>query len=79
MRGLVLNANLSDSDFLGSGNSIAVNLDAGLYNKVYSLSETNPYTTVDGLSRTVSLSYSDSTQLYEQSSSVRLQELHAAA
>jgi len=65
----VLNANLSDTNFLGSGDQISVNLDAGLYNKVYSLSETNPYTTVDGLSRTVALSYSGSSQLYAQSSS----------
>ncbi|MGH8143297.1 MAG: outer membrane protein assembly factor BamA [Steroidobacteraceae bacterium] len=67
--GFMLNANMSDSDFLGSGDQISVNLDAGLYNKIYSLSETNPYTTVDGLARTVALSYSDSTQLYQQSSS----------
>jgi outer membrane protein insertion porin family len=67
--GFMLNANLADSDFLGSGDQISINLDAGLWNKVYSMSETNPYTTVDGLARTVSLSYSDSTQLYQQSSS----------
>jgi len=67
--GFMLNANLADSDFLGSGDQVSLNLDAGLYNKVYSFSETNPYTTVDGLSRTVALSYSDSTQLYQQSSS----------
>ncbi len=65
----VLNANLSDSNFLGSGNLVSLNVDAGLYNKIYSMSETNPYTTVDGLARTISLSYTDSTQLYAQSSS----------
>ncbi len=64
----MLNGNLSDTNFLGSGNQVALNLDAGMYNKVYSVSETNPFTTVDGLSRTVSLSYADSTQLYAQSS-----------
>jgi len=65
----VLNANLSDSNFLGSGDLVSVNVDAGLYNKIYSISQTNPYTTVDGLARTISLSYTSSTQLYAQSSS----------
>jgi outer membrane protein insertion porin family len=65
----VLNGSLSDTNFLGSGDQVALNLDAGLYNKVYSLSETNPYVSVDGLSRTLALSYTDSTQLYAQSSS----------
>lgn len=64
----VLNGSLSDTNFLGSGDQISLNLDAGIYNKVYSVSETNPFVTVDGLSRTVALSYSDSTQLYAQSS-----------
>ena len=65
----VLNANLSDSNFLGSGDLVSVNVDAGLYNKIYSISQTNPYTTVDGLARTISVSYTSSTQLYAQSSS----------
>jgi outer membrane protein insertion porin family len=76
--GFMLNANLSDSDFLGSGDQVSINLDAGLWNKVYSVSETNPYTTVDGLSRTVALSYSDSTQLYEESSSFGSRNFTAA-
>ncbi|HEX4051701.1 MAG TPA: outer membrane protein assembly factor BamA [Steroidobacteraceae bacterium] len=64
----VLNGSLSDTNFLGSGDQVALSLDAGLYNKVYSVRETNPFTTVDGLSRTIALSYADSTQLYAQSS-----------
>jgi outer membrane protein insertion porin family len=65
----VLNGNLSDSNFLGSGDLVSVNIDAGLYNKIYSMSQTNPYVTVDGLARTISLSYTSSTQLQAQSSS----------
>ncbi len=64
----VLNGSLSDTNFLGSGDQLSFNLDAGIYNKVYSVTESNPYTTVDGLSRTLALSYSDSSQLYAQSS-----------
>ncbi len=65
----VLNGNLSDSNFLGTGDLVSVNIDAGLYNKIYSVSQTNPYTTIDELSRTISMSYTNSTQLYAQSSS----------
>ena len=67
-QGLVLNGNLSDSNFFGGGDFVALNIDAGIYNKIYSLSETDPYRTVDGLSRTISLSYRDSTQFVTQSS-----------
>ena len=67
-QGLVLNGNLSDSNFFGGGDFVALNIDAGIFNKIYSLSETDPYTTVDGLSRTISLSYQDSTQFVTQSS-----------
>jgi outer membrane protein insertion porin family len=64
----VLNANFSDSDFFGGGDAVTVAVDSGAYNKVYSLSETNPYVTVDNLSRTLSLSYRDSTQFVSASS-----------
>jgi outer membrane protein insertion porin family len=67
-QGLVLNGNLSDSNFFGGGDFVALNVDAGAFNKIYSLSETDPYRTVDGLSRTISLSYRDSTQFVSQSS-----------
>jgi outer membrane protein insertion porin family len=64
----VLNANFSDSDFFGGGDQVTVAIDSGAYNKQYSLSQTDPYRTVDGLSRTLSLSYRDSTQFVSASS-----------
>ncbi|HXN10515.1 MAG TPA: outer membrane protein assembly factor BamA, partial [Steroidobacteraceae bacterium] len=64
----VLNANFSDSDFFGGGDQVTVAIDSGAYNKQYSLSQTDPYRTVDGLSRTLSLSYRDSTQFVSDSS-----------
>jgi outer membrane protein insertion porin family len=69
----MLNGSFQDSDFMGSGNSVALQLDSGLYNKLYSFSHTNPYRTVDGLSRTVSLSYRNSTQFVSTSSSFKSQ------
>jgi outer membrane protein insertion porin family len=66
---LVLNGNLSDSNFFGGGDFVALNIDSGAYNKIYSFSQTDPYRSVDGLSRTISLSYRDSTQFVSESSS----------
>jgi outer membrane protein insertion porin family len=64
----VLNGNFSDSDFFGGGDYVALNIDSGEFNKVYSFSQTDPYRTVDGLSRTISLSYRDSTQFTSETS-----------
>jgi outer membrane protein insertion porin family len=65
----VLNGNFSDSDFFGNGDFVSVNLDSGRFQKVYSISQTDPYLTVDGISRTLSLSYRDSTQFESETSS----------
>ncbi len=64
----VLNGNFSDSDFFGGGDYVALNIDSGAYNKIYSFSQTDPYRTVDGLSRTISMSYRDSTQFTSETS-----------
>jgi outer membrane protein insertion porin family len=71
----MLNGAFQDSDFLGGGNSVALQLDSGIYNKLYSFSHTNPYRSIDGLSRTVSLSYRDSTQFVSRSSSFKSQNI----
>ncbi len=54
-----LNGNYTDANFLGTGQRVSVNLSTGLYNKVYGISETNPYTNVDNLTRTYSFSFRD--------------------
>jgi len=71
----MLNGSFQDSDFMGGGNNVAVDLNAGLYNKVYSVAHTNPYVNIDGLSRTVSLSYRSSTQFVSTSSNFRSENL----
>ena len=71
----MLNGSFQDSDFMGSGNAIALQLDSGLYNKIYSFSHTNPYLNVDGLSRSISLSYRNSTQFVSTSSNFKSQNL----
>ncbi|HTW12711.1 MAG TPA: outer membrane protein assembly factor BamA, partial [Solirubrobacteraceae bacterium] len=59
---LMLNANYADADFLGTGDRFAVDLSGGAYNKTYNVSFTNPYLTMNELSQTLSVTYSDVTQ-----------------
>jgi outer membrane protein insertion porin family len=71
----MLNGSYADSDFLGSGERIAVNLNGGAFSKVYSIQHTNPYTNIDNLQRTISLTYSDVTQFVSSSSQFSSQTL----
>jgi outer membrane protein insertion porin family len=64
----MLNGSFADADFLGSGERIAVNLNGGAFQKVYSVTQTNPYTNIDNLQRSISVSYSDVTQFTSASS-----------
>jgi outer membrane protein insertion porin family len=64
----ILNGNYADSNFMGTGKRIALELNSGKYSKVYSFSHTNPYVSVDNLSRTYSLTYRDVTQFVSASS-----------
>lgn len=58
----MLNGSFVHSNFMGTGNRVAAEVNAGKYQKVYSFSHTDPYTTVDNVSRTISLSYRKSSQ-----------------
>jgi len=62
-QGFMLNASFTDSNVLGTGERGSISLNTGTYSKLYSISHTNPYATVDGISRTVDLSYSDVSRL----------------
>jgi outer membrane protein insertion porin family len=64
----MLSGNYADSNFMGSGERVAVDLNRGRYQKVYGLSHTDPYTTIDGVARTISLTYRDVTQFVSASS-----------
>jgi outer membrane protein insertion porin family len=58
----ILNGSFVHSNFMGSGERVALELMAGAYSQQYSLSHTDPYTNIDGVSRTVGLQYRDVTQ-----------------
>ncbi|MFM1885088.1 MAG: hypothetical protein RL026_245 [Pseudomonadota bacterium] len=64
----MLNGSYADSNFMGTGKRVAAEINAGAYSQVYSFSHTDPYTSIDNLSRTVSLRYSDVTQFVSASS-----------
>ena len=48
--GVILSGSVSQSNVLGSGNTLAVQINTSKVNKTYSLSYTNPYYTDDGIS-----------------------------
>ena len=59
---IMLNGSIVHTNFLGTGERIALQLNSGKYQKLYSLSHTDPYRTMDGVRRTISLNYRDITQ-----------------
>jgi outer membrane protein insertion porin family len=65
---LLLNGSIVHTNFLGTGNRVALELNSGRYQKLYSLSHTDPYRSMDGIRRTVSINYRDITQFTSGSS-----------
>jgi outer membrane protein insertion porin family len=65
---ILLNGSFVHSNFMGTGNRVAAELNAGQYSKVFSLSHTDPYTTIDGVSRTVSATWRRISQFTRSSS-----------
>ncbi len=59
---VILNGGFTHTNFMGTGNRVAVDINSGRYQKNFSFSHTDPYTTIDGVSRTLSLGYRDVTQ-----------------
>ncbi|MFZ9311537.1 MAG: outer membrane protein assembly factor BamA [Arenimonas sp.] len=60
--GLTASVQLSENNFLGTGNKMAVAVQNNSYSKRISFSYTNPYFTEDGLSLGYNVSYSDYNQ-----------------
>lgn len=61
-QGLILNGSIVHTNFLGSGDRVALQINSGRFSKLYSLSHTDPYRTLNGVSRTVSINFRDITQ-----------------
>lgn len=64
----MVNGSFTHSNFMGTGNRVAAEVQMSRYAKMYSFSHTDNWTTVDNVSRTVSLSYRDATQFTSASS-----------
>ena len=74
----ILNGSFTHSNFMGTGERLAAEIATGKYSSVYSLSHTDPYRTVDGISRTISLTYRDITQFVSASSDFSTETMTAA-
>ena len=59
---LMLNGSIVHTNFLGTGNRVALEAVSGKFQKLASLSHTDPYRSMDGVSRTISMNYRDITQ-----------------
>lgn len=59
---LLLNGSIVHTNFLGTGNRVALELNSGRFQKLYSISHTDPYRSLDGIRRTLSVNYRDITQ-----------------
>src|SRR5690606_20123391 len=75
--GMTLGGNFIHSNFMGTGRRVALQLQAGEYQKVYDVQFTDPYRNIDGVSRTLSLTYQDITQFTSVTSDFSTQTLSA--
>lgn len=56
-QGIILNASITQDNFLGSGKRVSAGFDTSDASKKLSLAYTNPYYTIDGVSRGIEVSY----------------------
>ena len=59
VQGFLVNASISQDNFLGTGNKLSANVNNSSVNTVYSFSYTNPYYTKEGVSRGFKVYYSN--------------------
>ena len=60
LQGLTLSAQLQENNFLGTGKQVGVGINTNLFSTNYQFSYTDPFYTIDGVSRGFSLSYTQS-------------------
>jgi len=77
--GAQLQGNFVHSNFMGTGNRVSLNISGGDFSTVTYLDFTDPYRTIDGLSRTLSLSFRDITQFTSASSAFDTQTVSLGA
>ena len=72
-QGLILNGNFVHTNFMGTGNRVSADINTGRFRTIYSISHTNPYSTINEVSRTVSFSFRDITQFTADASDFQTQ------
>ena len=75
---LILNGSFVHTNFMGTGNRVQADINSGRFRTVYSFSYTDPYTTINEVSRTLSLAYRDITQFTSQASDFSTKTLAAS-
>jgi len=60
VQGLTLSANIQENNFLGTGNTVGIGVNTSQFATNYNFNFTDPYYTVDGVSRSFGISYSKS-------------------
>ena len=58
-QGLLFNVGLTQENLFGTGKRLSLNVNTDRANTIYSAAYTNPYYTLDGISRTLSVSFRD--------------------
>jgi outer membrane protein insertion porin family len=76
-QGVIIGGNFIHSNFMGTGNRVAVDLRGGEFYKVYDINYTDAYRTMDGLSRTISFAYQDIKQFTSATSDFSTETLSA--
>lgn len=74
---LVLNGNFVHTNFFGTGTRVSADINTGKFSTVYGASHTNPYSTINGVSRTLSFTYRDITQFTAGASKLDTKTLSA--
>jgi len=75
----LLNGSYIDSNLFGSGDRLAIDINGGRYGQVYSVSHTDPYFTMDDVSRSFSASYVERERLTSSFSQFTTQTYSAGA
>jgi len=65
-QGLIFNVGLTQENLFGTGNRLSLNVNTDRANTIYSAAYTDPYYTLDGISRTISVSFRDRNAAEEQ-------------
>ncbi len=77
-QGLLLNGNFTHTNFMGTGNRVAAEINIGRFSDVYSINYSNPYRTPDGKSLGFGLGYRDTTQFISGASDFSTETLNAS-